>query len=72
MEMIALDTLGKLWQHGHGLFGWCADCGSQSRYWADVKARRAPWLIVGRAWSTGSADKRMYERAKSRSLGSPN
>ena len=42
MEMIALDTLGKLHHHGHGLFGWCSDCGSASRYWADVKARRAP------------------------------
>lgn len=42
MEMIALDTLGKLCQHGHGLFGWCSDCGSPSRYWDDVRARRAP------------------------------
>jgi hypothetical protein len=42
MEMIVLDTLGKLWQHGHGMFGWCSDCGSPSRYWQDVKARRAP------------------------------
>ena len=24
MEMIVLDTLGKLYRHGHGLFGWCA------------------------------------------------
>ena len=42
METIALDTLGKLHRHGHGLFGWCADCGSPSRYWDDVKARRTP------------------------------
>ena len=42
MEMIALDTLGKLHHHGHGIFGWCSECGSPSRYWADVKARRAP------------------------------
>jgi len=42
MEMIALDTLGKLHQHGHGLFGWCSECGSPSRYWADVKVRRTP------------------------------
>ena len=42
MEMIALDTLGRLHHHGHGLFGWCSDCGSPSRYWHDVKARRAP------------------------------
>ena len=40
--MIALDTLGKLHHHGHGLFGWCSDCGSPSRYWDDVKARRVP------------------------------
>jgi hypothetical protein len=42
MEMIALDTLGMLYHHGHRLFGWCSDCGSPSRYWADVKARRTP------------------------------
>ena len=42
METIALDTLGKLHQHGHGMFGWCSDCGSPSRYWEDVKARRTP------------------------------
>ena len=42
MEMIALDTLGKLYQHGHGMFGWCSECGSPSRYWDDVRARRAP------------------------------
>jgi hypothetical protein len=42
MEMLALDTLEKLYHHGHGLFGWCSDCGSPSRYWDDVKARRAP------------------------------
>jgi hypothetical protein len=42
MEMIALDTLGKLHQHGHGLFGWCSDCGSPSRYWSDVGVRRTP------------------------------
>jgi hypothetical protein len=42
MEMIMFDTLGKLWQRGHGMFGWCSDCGSPSRYWADVKAQRTP------------------------------
>lgn len=42
MEMIAIDTLGKLHHHGHGMVGWCSDCGSPSRYWNDVKARRAP------------------------------
>ncbi|HEV2549015.1 MAG TPA: hypothetical protein VGU20_16860 [Stellaceae bacterium] len=42
METIVLDTLGKLSRHGHGLFGWCSACGSPSRYWADVKERRAP------------------------------
>ena len=46
MEMMVLDTLGKLWRHGHGLFGWCGDCGSQSRYWDDVKARRIPKLAM--------------------------
>jgi ssDNA-binding Zn-finger/Zn-ribbon topoisomerase 1 len=42
METIVLDTLGKLYRYGHGMFGWCAECGSPSRYWADVKARRTP------------------------------
>jgi hypothetical protein len=42
MEMIALDTLGKLHHYGHGMFGWCCDCGSPSRYRDDAKARRAP------------------------------
>jgi len=28
--------------YGFRLFGWCSDCGAPSRYWADVKARRAP------------------------------
>ena len=40
--MITLDTLGALRRYGHGLFGWCSDCGSPSRYWDDVRARRAP------------------------------
>jgi hypothetical protein len=31
MEMLVLDTLGKLHHHGHGLFGWCSECGSPSR-----------------------------------------
>jgi predicted nucleic-acid-binding Zn-ribbon protein len=42
MEMLVLDTLGKLYHHGHGLFGWCSECGSASRYWDDVRARRTP------------------------------
>ncbi len=42
MEMIVLDTLGKLNRYGHGLFGWCSACGSASRYWDDVRARRTP------------------------------
>jgi hypothetical protein len=42
MEMIVLDTLGKLYQHGHGLFGWCSECGSPSRYREDVRAGRLP------------------------------
>ena len=42
METITLDTLAKLDHHGHGLFGWCLDCGSPSRYWDNVKARRTP------------------------------
>jgi hypothetical protein len=42
MEMIALDTLRKLHRYGHGLFGWCSECGSPSRYWDDVRARRTP------------------------------
>jgi len=41
--MNVLETLGKLWQHGHGMFGWCSECGFPSRYWADVRAQ--PRLI---------------------------
>ncbi len=26
MEMIVLQPLGKLYHHGHGLFGWCSNC----------------------------------------------
>lgn len=26
MPTIVLDTLGKLYAHGHGLDGWCLDC----------------------------------------------
>jgi hypothetical protein len=40
--MIVLDTIGKLLRHGHGMFGWCGDCGSASRHWEDVSARRTP------------------------------
>ena len=46
MEMIVLDTLGQLYRHGHGLFGGCGDCGSASRYWEDVRARRAPQRAI--------------------------
>jgi len=42
MDMLILDTIGKLYRHGHGVFGWCSDCGSPSRYWEDVRARRTP------------------------------
>jgi hypothetical protein len=42
METILLDTLGRLYQHGHGMFGWCTACGSALRYWADLKAGRNP------------------------------
>lgn len=42
METVVLDTLGKLRRRGHGLFGWCSPCGSPSRYWQDVRARRTP------------------------------
>jgi hypothetical protein len=42
MEMIGLDTLGKLHRHRHGFFGWSSDCGSPSRYWDDVRVRRVP------------------------------
>src|SRR5215467_12408821 len=48
METNVLDALGKLWQHGHGMFGWCSDCGSPSRYWNDVKARRTAQAAAGR------------------------
>jgi len=40
--MNVLETLGKLWEHGHGMFGWCSECGSSSRYWADVRAHHTP------------------------------
>ena len=33
METIVLDTLGKLNRYGHGMFGWCSECSSPSRYW---------------------------------------
>jgi len=46
MEMIVLDTLAKLYQHGHGMFGWCSDCGFPPRYWDDVKARRVPQRAI--------------------------
>jgi hypothetical protein len=40
MEMISINTLVALLRHG--LFGWCCNCGSPSRYWHDVRARRPP------------------------------
>lgn len=42
MDTLVLATIGKLWRHGHGVFGWCGDCGSPAQYWDDVKARRTP------------------------------
>jgi hypothetical protein len=27
METIVLDTLGRLWQYGDGMFAWCSECG---------------------------------------------
>lgn len=42
MEMIVIDTLGAIQRHGYGMFGWCCDCESPSKYWDDVRARRAP------------------------------
>jgi hypothetical protein len=30
MEMNVLDTLGKLWRHGHGMLGWCSEYGALS------------------------------------------
>ena len=31
MHTIILDTLGKLYAHGHGLVGWCLDCAGRYR-----------------------------------------
>jgi hypothetical protein len=31
MQTIILDTLGKLYAHGHGLVGWCLDCAGRYR-----------------------------------------
>jgi hypothetical protein len=31
MPTIVLDTLGKLYAHGHGLDGWCLDCSARYR-----------------------------------------
>jgi hypothetical protein len=42
MEMIALETIVKLHHRGHGLFGWCSECGSPSRYWDDAEHRPRP------------------------------
>jgi hypothetical protein len=36
MDTLVLDTIGKLWRHGYGMFGWCSDCGSPTRYRDDV------------------------------------
>jgi hypothetical protein len=46
MEMIVIDTLGAMQRHGYRVFGWCLECGSPSRYWDDVKARRAPQRAI--------------------------
>ena len=46
MEMLVLDTIGKLWRHGHGMFGWCSRCAPASRYRGDVKAGRAPRMAM--------------------------
>jgi hypothetical protein len=42
MEMNILDTLGKLHYHGQDFSAGAPTCGSRSRYWDDVRARRAP------------------------------
>ena len=31
MQMIVLDTIGKLDRHGHGMFGWCGRCATLYR-----------------------------------------
>jgi hypothetical protein len=31
MHTIILDTLGKLYAHGHSLVGWCLDCAGRYR-----------------------------------------
>ena len=30
MDTLVLDTIGKLYTYGHGVFGRCFDCGSPS------------------------------------------
>jgi hypothetical protein len=42
MDKLVLDTIGKLYTDGHGMFGWCLGCGSPSQYWDDVRERRTP------------------------------
>jgi hypothetical protein len=46
MEMVTIETLGAMQRHGYGLFGWCSECGSPSRYWDDVKVRRTPQRAI--------------------------
>jgi hypothetical protein len=63
MQTIILDTLGKLYAHGHGLDGWCLDCAGRYRpgapateqvrssfdvnMWAFIAERGADAAIIG-------------------------
>jgi hypothetical protein len=40
MPAITLDTIGKLYAHGHGLHGWCLECAA--RYRPGVPAAQQP------------------------------
>jgi hypothetical protein len=39
MPAITLDTLGKLYAHGHGLNGWCLECSASYRPEVPAAAR---------------------------------
>jgi hypothetical protein len=74
MEMIVLDTLGKLHRYGHGLFGWCTACGSPSRYWEDVRrgarpSRRCSMLILWHSFASAAGNLRWSSSRRFRARG---
>ena len=40
IQSIALDTLGALHRHHHGLFGWCRDCAADYRMEIPAEQRK--------------------------------